>query len=123
MLTCECCYNEKVIPEKSISCNKGHNFCQECLIAGVESALSDGKYRINCFSECESELPLNLLQKLLPPQKFSQYLKNNQLQEIEAAGITGLETCPFCSEFLSIPPAADKIFKCQNSECLKESCR
>ena len=44
------------------------------------------------------------------------------MQEVKAAGIEDLEECPFC-EFTTIPLEEDEIFKCQNPNCMKESCR
>lgn len=30
--------------------------------------------------------------------------------------------CPFC-EFAAIPASEDKVFRCLNSDCMKETCR
>lgn len=48
--------------------------------------------------------------------------QKKQLAEIKAAGIEELEVCPFC-DFATIPAPGDKIFRCLNAECMKESCR
>lgn len=48
--------------------------------------------------------------------------QKKQLAEIKAAGIEELEVCPFC-DFATIPVPGDKIFRCLNAECMKESCR
>lgn len=47
--------------------------------------------------------------------------QRKQLEEIKAAGIEDLVTCPFC-DFATIPAPGDKIFRCMNEECMKESC-
>ena len=50
---------------------------------------------------------------------------NLQLAEVEKADIDGLERCPFC-EFATImdtTPEEDKVFRCHNPECGKDSCR
>lgn len=44
------------------------------------------------------------------------------MEEVKAARIEELEMCPFC-DFATIPHENDKIFKCLNPECMKESCR
>lgn len=44
------------------------------------------------------------------------------MEEVKAAGIEDLELCPFC-DFATIPAPTDKIFRCLNPECMKESCR
>lgn len=48
--------------------------------------------------------------------------QKKQLEEVKAAGIEDLEFCPFC-DFATIPAPGDKIFRCLNNECMKESCR
>jgi hypothetical protein len=49
-------------------------------------------------------------------------LRRKQLEEVKAAGIEDLETCPFC-DFASILPDEDKVFCCLNPDCMRESCR
>lgn len=59
---------------------------------------------------------------VLKPNVFSKIAQKKQLEEIKAAGIEDLETCPFC-DFATIPAVNDKIFHCLNPDCMKESCR
>lgn len=59
---------------------------------------------------------------MLQESVFSKLLKRKQSKEIQAAGIAGLETCPFC-EFATIPPPESRILTCLNPECGKDSCR
>lgn len=53
---------------------------------------------------------------------FSRMAQRKQFEEVKDAKIKGLETCPFC-DFSTIPAADDKIFKCLNEDCMKETCR
>lgn len=117
-----CCYNDECMPTKSSECNSGHVFCHDCIRRGTEAALGDGNAHVICFSQCQSEFSLALLQKVLPPTQFSALLKQRQAEEVAAAGVEGLVSCPFCY-FASIPPQEDKVFKCLNPECMKETCR
>lgn len=110
------------MPTKTSKCNEGHVFCYECIIRGTEITLANGDALVKCFAECQSEFSLATLQKVLLPTKFSALLKKNQAAEIIAAGVDGLVSCPFC-HFASIPPPEDKVFKCLNPECMKETCR
>lgn len=110
------------MPTKSSECNEGHVFCHECIIRGTESALADAEAHVRCFTDCQSEFSLATLQKVLPPTKFSALLQKRQTAEVIAAGVDGLVSCPFC-HFASIPPAEDKVFKCLNPECMKETCK
>lgn len=61
-------------------------------------------------------------QAVLKPSVFSMMLRRKQLEEVKAAGIEDLEMCPFC-DFASIPPHEDKVFRCLNPDCMRESCR
>lgn len=59
---------------------------------------------------------------VLPPNVFSKVAQKKQLEEVKAAGLKDLEFCPFC-DFAFIPAPDDKIFRCMNAECLRETCR
>ncbi|KAL7303319.1 hypothetical protein TKK_0004509 [Trichogramma kaykai] len=122
LVTCQCCYNDECMPSKCALCNEGHTFCNDCVIRGTDSILADGGTHVQCFTECSSEFSLSTLQKVLKPTKFSALLTKRQLAEVMAAGVDGLVSCPFC-HFASIPPPEDKVFRCLNPECMKETCR
>ena len=80
---------------------------------------------MSCLGSCDEIFDLIILQRALHANMFSKWLKKIQLAEVEEAAPEGLEKCPFC-EFATImehDPEADKVFKCQNPECGKESCR
>lgn len=110
------------MPSKCSSCDNGHIFCNSCIIKGVELKLAESETHIRCFINCTSEFSLSILQKVLSPTTFSILLRKRQEAEIMAAGLKGLVSCPFC-HFASIPPPEDKVFKCLNPDCMKESCR
>ncbi|KAK0097887.1 hypothetical protein PV326_012973 [Microctonus aethiopoides] len=121
LLVCQCCYDDECMPSKCSTCENGHNFCNSCIITGTDSKLGDGEAHVPCFMACGSEFSLSTLQNILLPTKFSILLKKRQAAEVMAAGLEGLVSCPFC-HFASIPPEGDKVFKCLNPECMKESC-
>ncbi|XP_018057695.1 PREDICTED: uncharacterized protein LOC108693320 [Atta colombica] len=122
LLECQCCYDDECMPSKCSTCEDGHIFCNSCIIRSTDVVLGDGNTRVDCLLQCGSEFPLSILQRVLPPTKFSILLCKRQEAEVIAAGVDGLVSCPFC-HFASIPPLEDKIFKCLNPECMKESCR
>ncbi|XP_057330525.1 uncharacterized protein LOC130670913 isoform X2 [Microplitis mediator] len=119
--TCQCCYDDECMPSKCSTCDNAHVFCNSCVVNGTDSRLGDGETHVPCFLNCGSEFSISTLQKVLPPTKFSILLKKRQAAEVMAAGLEGLVSCPFC-HFASIPPEGDKVFKCLNPECMKESC-
>ncbi|KAI4502346.1 hypothetical protein M0802_002258 [Mischocyttarus mexicanus] len=122
LLECQCCFNDECMPSKCSSCENNHIFCNTCIIKGTELKLAESETHIYCFINCTSEFSLSILQNVLPPTTFSILLQKRQEAEIMAAGLEGLVSCPFC-HFASIPPPEDKVFKCFNPDCMKESCR
>ncbi|CAK9803295.1 E3 ubiquitin-protein ligase RNF216 [Anthophora plagiata] len=122
LLQCQCCYNDECMASKCSTCTDGHVFCNSCILTGTESMLAQGKTRISCFTDCDEEFSLPTLQKILPPKQFSILVSKKQEAEVITAGLEGLISCPFC-HFASIPPPEDKVFKCLNPECMKETCR
>ncbi|KAG8240110.1 hypothetical protein J437_LFUL019721, partial [Ladona fulva] len=72
-------------------------------------------------ADCKAEFSLTTLQGILTPSVFGKLVQRLQMEEINAAGIEGLETCPSCP-YSTIPNPEDKIFKCLNPECLRETC-
>ncbi|XP_072747175.1 uncharacterized protein [Anoplolepis gracilipes] len=122
LIECLCCYDNECMPSKCSSCENGHIFCDTCIVKGTELVLADGKAHVDCLLKCGNQFSLSVLQRVLPPTKFSILLCKRQEAEVMAAGLEGLVSCPFC-HFASIPPPEDKVFKCLNPNCMKESCR
>ncbi|XP_076622930.1 uncharacterized protein LOC143342687 isoform X2 [Colletes latitarsis] len=122
LLECQCCYDNECMPSKCSTCDDGHIFCNSCIIRGIEAKLADGGTNTTCFINCNGEFRLSTLQKILPRTLFSILINKKQEAEVMAAGLEGLVSCPFC-HFAYIPPPEDKVFKCLNVECMKESCR
>lgn len=120
-MICQCCYAE-CIPSKCSTCDDGHIFCNSCIINGTQACIAQGTTRVSCFEACDGEFKLPILQKVLSPTQFSIFIRKKQEIEVMTAGIEDLVSCPFC-QFASIPAPEDKIFKCLNPECMKESCR
>ncbi|KAJ8979957.1 hypothetical protein NQ317_001542, partial [Molorchus minor] len=120
--TCGCCYDDEVMPKDTFSCPNECKFCKDCIKKSCEVALGEGKTNFSCLASCTAEFTLQTLQHVLPPKMFSKLAQKKALAEIKAAGIEELEMCPFC-DFATIPNEADKIFRCLNPDCMKESCR
>ncbi|XP_076376525.1 uncharacterized protein LOC117228582 isoform X1 [Megalopta genalis] len=122
LLECECCCDPDCMPSRCFTCSDGHIFCKSCMKKGIEVRLAEGDTRIVCFLTCKGEFSYSSLKKALSPTEFSFLLNKQQEVEVIAAGIEGLVSCPFCP-FASIPPSEDKIFRCFNPDCMKQSCR
>ena len=122
-MECNCCFDDEVLFEDMAACAEGHLFCKECIQRSSSEIIGQAKVKFPCLgADCESQFPTVTLQQVLPHATFSNLLKKVQAEEIMMAAIPGLESCPFCN-FATIMPEEDKLFKCLNPECLKESCR
>ena len=49
--------------------------------------------------------------------------ERRQQEEVMAAGVENLVSCPFCCFMIIMPDPENKVLECLNPECLKESCR
>ncbi|XP_071162656.1 E3 ubiquitin-protein ligase RNF216-like [Mytilus edulis] len=123
LFECGCCFDDECMFEEMSVCAEGHLFCKECIRRSSEVIIGDGKTKFPCLLDsCTEEFPVSVLQQILPTNMFSILLRRLQEEEIKQAGIPDLVSCPFCS-FATIMSDEDKVFKCMNPECLKESCR
>ncbi|KAI4471048.1 ubiquitin conjugating enzyme 7 interacting protein-related [Holotrichia oblita] len=124
--SCNCCFTDDLIPEDCFICRNGCTFCRECIRKAAEIAYSEGKTEYVCLADCGSDFSLATLQvyqynMVLNPKTFTNLCHRIQMQEINSAGLPGLEHCPLCSDFAMIPAADDQIFHCEM--CNKDSCR
>ncbi|XP_067681693.1 uncharacterized protein [Haliotis asinina] len=121
---CGCCFDDELLFEDLSACADGHLFCRECIRRSTESALGEGKTKFPCLTgECEYDIPLTVLQEVLSSAMFSRMLSRLQEEEIRLAEIPDLVSCPFCNFATIMSDPSDKVFKCLNPECLKETCR
>ncbi|XP_068238259.1 uncharacterized protein [Palaemon carinicauda] len=124
---CGCCYDDEILEEDMDSCNsteKKHKFCCNCIRRFAEEEIGQGRINFRCLEgDCKAEFSLSTLKKLMKPSVFSNILARKQLEEIAAAGIEDLESCPFCNFQTIMPNREDKVFKCLNPDCMKDSCR
>lgn len=121
--TCSCCYDEEVMPDDIVNCPQGCRFCKSCVKRSSEIAVGEGKVNFPCLSgNCNAEFSLRVLQTVLEPKVFSKMAQKKALAEVKAALLDELESCPFC-DFANIPAPEDKLFRCFNPDCMKESCR
>ncbi|XP_059176444.1 uncharacterized protein LOC131956077 isoform X2 [Physella acuta] len=120
---CCCCYDDCLFEELT-SCPDGHLFCKTCVIKYVESAFGEMKTTFQCLTGfCDQNITLNTLQSIIPANLFSKIVRRIQEEEVLQANLPDLVICPFCPFATVMPNYEDKILKCLNPDCLKESCR
>ena len=78
----------------------------------AEEQIGQGSLKFRCLEgKCEVEFSLGILKSVLKSSVFSNLLKRKQTEEIVAAGIADLETCPFCDFATIMPNKEDKVIK------------
>ena len=120
---CQCCYSTDCLREDMIQCKGGHCYCKECVARGASVAIGDGKTIIECLGHCSEEIGWQELQKALAPNILSKLLQRRQAEEVGAAGMEDLVTCPFCPYQTIMENPDDRVLACRNPECGRESCR
>ena len=75
------------------------------------------------MAQCTDEITWRQLGIALDPTVLLKLEQRRQVEEVNAAGIDKLVSCPFCPYQAIMEDSEDKLFVCMNSECLKESCR
>jgi len=122
LVECQCCY-EETLGSELLPCKGGHVYCKECVNRGANVAIGDGKTIIQCLGQCEEEIGWKELQQALPPNVLSKLLERRQAEEVGAAAIDNLVTCPFCPYSTIMENDEDKLVVCRNPDCGRESCR
>ena len=122
-INCGCCYNE-VAFEEMVQCLDGHLFCTTCLQCySKESIYGSGKVQLFCMTHgCDSTFPMSQLKKALQEGMMEKYMERVQNEDIKLANLHNLINCPNC-DFAAEMDEGDKVFRCQNKTCMKESCR
>ena len=116
LVECLCCYDDYLVDDM-IPCKSGHKFCRECVTRGTNVAVGDGKTIIECLGQCKEEIEWQELQKVLAPNVLSKLLLKRQAQEVEAADLQNLVSCPFCPYVTIMENPDDKMLFCRNPEC------
>lgn len=81
---------------------------------------------IKCMDQsgCTAPFPPSELRRFLPTKMMELWERVKQRKEVEAAGLEGLEECPFCEWGCVIENAEEKLFRCGNVDaCGVVSCR
>jgi len=123
LFDCECCFDGDCLLTEIAMCEEGHMFCKDCIRRGSGVQIGDQKTQIGCLAECSSTFSLTVLKKYLSPNVFSRLLQKQQLEEVQSAGLEDLVQCPSCNFATIMPDPLDKVVRCRNPECRKESCR
>lgn len=113
------------IQDEMVQCPEAHLFCKECMKSYVSDRLGQHDPKICCMDQsgCKAMFPESELTRFLDAKLLSLFHRVKQTKEIEAAGLEGLEECPFCEYKVVIDNPHEKLFRCENDDCGVVSCR
>ena len=123
LMSCPICYDDECLLSEMTQCTDGCLFCSDCVKRGAKVQIGENKSSISCLLSCGANIPLKVLEKLLPGLLFNKLVERQQMEEIKAAGLEGLVQCPACSFAIVITDPEVKIMVCGNKECGRETCR
>lgn len=108
-----------------VQCPEAHLFCMDCMRSYVSDRLGQHNPKICCMDQsgCKALFPDSELARFLDSKLLALYHKVKQIKEIEAAGLEGLEECPFCEYKVVIDNPEEKLFRCESEQCGIVSCR
>ena len=99
LVECQCCFDEAPI-NRVVNCEnyQTHFFCNKCINMRAKEQVGILRHEMMCMdtSGCGAELSKEALARALPVKISDKLAEIQQLAEIKAAGIDGLEQCPFC---------------------------
>ncbi len=128
MTECGCCFSDYPL-NRMVHCDNEtvfHWFCRPCAKRMAETEIGNSKYELRCMSMegCESLFRRDQISQFLCQKTLIGLDRNEQEAMLRMAGIENLASCPFCPFAAEYPPVEqDRLFKCQNPECEKVSCR
>lgn len=112
--------------DKMIQCPETHLFCMNCMRSYASTLLGTHDPNIKCMDQsgCKALIPYSELRRFLPEKLMALYERVKQRKEVEAAGLDGLEECPFCEWGCVIENPEEKLLRCENTDaCGAVSCR
>ncbi|KAF9468244.1 hypothetical protein BDZ94DRAFT_1154032 [Collybia nuda] len=124
-IECACCFS-RVPFDKMVQCPETHLFCIQCMNSYAGTLLGGHDPNIICIhqSGCKAAIPPSELRRFLSTKMMQLWERLKQRKEVEAAGLEGLEECPFCEWGCLIENEDEKLFRCGNNEtCGVVSCR
>jgi TRIAD3 protein (E3 ubiquitin-protein ligase RNF216) len=124
-IECEICCSDDIAADKVTMCSSGHVFCKDCARRMAEAQIGLRRSELPCMAMegCGSYLEEAEVREFLAPKTFRLWERLRAEEEIKAAGLHGIEHCPFCDFAAVIESKDEKLFRCYNSECTKVSCR
>ncbi|KAH9942854.1 hypothetical protein B0H21DRAFT_511019 [Amylocystis lapponica] len=123
-IECGCCFTSYPF-DKMVQCPEAHLFCMDCMTSYASTLLGSHDAHIVCMDQsgCKFPFPESELRRFLTPKLLALYERVKQQKEIAAAGLEGLEECPFCEYKVVIDNDQERLFRCESEDCGAVTCR
>ncbi|KAG8891575.1 hypothetical protein FRB99_003486, partial [Tulasnella sp. 403] len=123
-IECGCCFSSYLF-ENMTQCADGHLFCKTCAKMNAETIIGQRKADIRCMDQsgCKQEFPESEIKRFLDAKALDLLERIQTEKAVEAAGLEGLEECPFCDFKYIIENDQERLFRCENESCGIVSCR
>uniref|UniRef100_A0A914VAP2 RING-type domain-containing protein n=1 Tax=Plectus sambesii TaxID=2011161 RepID=A0A914VAP2_9BILA len=127
LVECSICANDEIMPDEMLECNgfaERHAYCRDCVKRHAENQIGEGVYFVCCMTDdCDAgQFSLVQLQEVLDGRALQLLVKRAQAEELRAANLENLHSCPFCDYSAIIEGVGERLFHCLNPDCLRESC-
>lgn len=128
LVCCQICFDDDTPMNRTVTCEAeaGHFFCYTCISQLADTQVGMLKYEMQCQhgDGCAAQLDMEGMGRAVPLKVLDRLAFNQQQAEIAAAGLDGLEQCPFC-DFQAVVDAGDEVtvFNCLHPDCGRASCR
>lgn len=89
-------------------------------------AYGQGRPMVDCLeTDCKATIPQGTLDRILDTETLGRLEERFREESLNGADIEGLEKCKYCSYAMvfDVPKEVDKVFRCQNPDCMMEVCR
>ncbi|XP_068249308.1 uncharacterized protein [Palaemon carinicauda] len=125
-IKCSICLEDIISTEMGFcnSMENEHIYCLQCIKKYTKAELEQGRSTFKCMdSDCSAEFSFKILRKVMDKSDLARAYEQRQYEEVSAAKIENLESCPFCNYKAIVTNQEDKVFMCMNPKCMKDSCR
>lgn len=128
LVECGVCFDDETPLNRAVTCHgdDAHFFCFSCVCQLADTQVGMVKYEMMCMdgSGCKAALNPDGVGRAVPIQTINRLALNEQQAQIAAAGLAGLEQCPYC-DFKAIldPVETAVVFQCLSPDCGRATCR
>lgn len=100
---CQCCFNKKrKINGSFCNCNKGHTFCNDCILKYIHIMMGEGRPSTKCIAmststnSCDGEITYEELSKCLPQETLIEMTRQEITNSAYKSHMRNMFVCAHC---------------------------